>query len=55
MGLCAQIGILDCQREGIQIMMGRIGSAKAEARDRGNEKNQLEIEIQLYILVNDIS
>lgn len=42
-------------KEGIQIMMGRLGSAKAEARDRGNEKNQLEIEIQLYILVNDIS
>ena len=55
MGFCVQIGILDCQREDIQIMIGRLGSARAEVGDRGNEKNQLEIEIQLYILVNDIS
>lgn len=55
MGLCVQIGILDCQREDIQIMIGRLGSARAEVGDRGNEKNQLEIEIQLYILVDDIS
>ena len=55
MGFCVQIGILYCQREDIQIMIGRLGSARAEVGDRGNEKNQLEIEIQLYILVNDIS